>query len=356
MLVQDYIREHGLQALQDNLKIQVVKHPTDPLVILNYHQLDTPKGDKVARECRGLVLEVGTWKLVARSFNRFFNLGEMAHEMKDFDWSSCTSTLKEDGSLILLYFYAGTWRANTRGSFAYDKVSKSEITWQELIWPLVDVSKLNPELTYVCELKTPINEVTLKAETHALFLLSAFKGEKELTESELNYLIWDYQLNMLFLANRRFSSEKEVWDFINSPGPLVEGIVIRDKNNMRWKAKTKRFWGLHHMMDNNGYEHDRIFPFIMDDRGDELFAYFPEIMEKYQGMRDKVLDEWEKLRAAFEATKDIVDQKEFAKVVVPMTKFNSLMFIMRKNKENTIADLERRWLASEDLIFKNLFK
>ena len=64
-------------------------------------------GHPVVRECRGLVLHAQTHDLVARSFPRFFNWGEMAEEMKGFDFSDFTVHTKEDGSLVLLYFFAG---------------------------------------------------------------------------------------------------------------------------------------------------------------------------------------------------------------------------------------------------------
>jgi len=75
--VQQYLKTKSLDDLTAEFGIKITKHPFGlPLVILNYSQFDSPKDHPLVRECRGLVLEVGSWKIVARSFYRFFNFGE----------------------------------------------------------------------------------------------------------------------------------------------------------------------------------------------------------------------------------------------------------------------------------------
>lgn len=82
--VQEYLSDYAktlgpqgaLNKLNEELAIRVATHEWLPLVILNYDQLDSPKTHPIVRECRGLVLEMETWKVVARAFERFFNLGE----------------------------------------------------------------------------------------------------------------------------------------------------------------------------------------------------------------------------------------------------------------------------------------
>ena len=44
---------------------------------LNYDHEHSPKTAPIPLECRALVLEVGTWNVVAKSLPRFFNLGEL---------------------------------------------------------------------------------------------------------------------------------------------------------------------------------------------------------------------------------------------------------------------------------------
>jgi hypothetical protein len=79
MKVIDFIKEKGLQALTDELAIKVQDYPDS--VVLNYHQIDSPKKNPIVMECRGLILRKPAcaeddWRVLARSFDRFFNLGE----------------------------------------------------------------------------------------------------------------------------------------------------------------------------------------------------------------------------------------------------------------------------------------
>ena len=122
--VQSYLKKHGLQKLKDEFGINHSIHPELPLVILNYDQIKSPKNLQIVRECRGLTLNLDDWSLVARSFYRFFNLGES--QIEKFDFSNFKVQSKEDGSLVVIYYFNGNWHVNTRGSFANDKMKFQE--------------------------------------------------------------------------------------------------------------------------------------------------------------------------------------------------------------------------------------
>ena len=116
--VQEFLHGGGtLEELKEKLGIKLTYHPTDPLVILNYDQIESPKMDPIVQECRGLVIELHTWNVIARAFNRFFNAEEALDINKNFDWNRFDAFEKADGSLVLVYWYK-EWRINTRGSFA----------------------------------------------------------------------------------------------------------------------------------------------------------------------------------------------------------------------------------------------
>jgi hypothetical protein len=76
LAVQEYLKTKTLDNLHDELAIEINRHDTLPLAILNYNQIKSPKKHPIVLECRGLVLEIETWKIIARSFPRFFNFGE----------------------------------------------------------------------------------------------------------------------------------------------------------------------------------------------------------------------------------------------------------------------------------------
>lgn len=356
---QKFLETKTLDDLSLELAVQVTHHPTDDLVILNYDQIDSPKTHPVIRECRGLVLEKGTWKVVAKSFNRFFNWGEVIDEMNDFDFSNFVSQDKEDGSLALIYYYNNEWRANTRGSFALDKMQFQEFTWQEGMCQAMGISNLQEldsyldrNFTYVCEFCSLWNKVVRKYDVPKMYLITAFQGCYELSWEELEIP----QKVMLGVKRNEFKTIEEIQRFLReqeSNDPTYEGIVIRDINNNRWKIKNVTYLSLHKMKGNgdNMFNPKHLLPFIMTGEDAELLLYFPEVEEKYNYFKQQVNKLFFDLEEIWTSNKDIFNQKEFALSIKGKTPFTGILFNMRK-KEN--SNLKIEWNQSQDLILKIL--
>ena len=80
-----------LDKLVSRHKLIMRKHPKFPLVQLSYSQIESSMASPVVQECRGLILEVDTWKLVSFPFRKFFNFAEKhAHEI---DWDTARVTV-----------------------------------------------------------------------------------------------------------------------------------------------------------------------------------------------------------------------------------------------------------------------
>lgn len=355
--VQQYLADHTLDQLQAALGIRAAFHPSLPLVILNYNQLESEKLHPIVRECRGLVLEKDTWNLVARSFSRFYNWGEVQDEMKLFDFSNCCVQTKEDGSLVLVYNYRGEWRVNTRGAFAQDSMQFQSITWQEGIIRAMGISDLkeldnvlDSKICYVCEFCSPWNKVVRRYQQPILFLLSAFNGENELSVEGCDSLMCQ-----LFKRPQRFhfSSIEEVQDFLAdqaSKDPTYEGVVMRDRHNHRWKVKSATYLGLHRLKgENNLFNPKHLLPFILAGDTDELLTYFEEAkpaVECYQQQVDEMLQQ---VVALWESAKDEPTQKGFA-LKVKDHFLSGVLFTARKEGVCPKKVLRQ----SPDSILKNL--
>ena len=79
--VQKYLKEKGLDSLAKEFNIKVTDY--DKICVLNYNQIEFPRFHLICDECRALILEKGTWNVVAMSFVRFYNTYE------GFDFNSC---------------------------------------------------------------------------------------------------------------------------------------------------------------------------------------------------------------------------------------------------------------------------
>ena len=111
---------------------RAVLHPN--LVLLKYDQLESPLGDPLVRQCRGLIVdEADGYRVVSRSFDKFWNHGEVHADTVDF----ATATVQEklDGSLCVLYHHDGAWRVQSSGSpDASGDINRSGMLFSTLFW------------------------------------------------------------------------------------------------------------------------------------------------------------------------------------------------------------------------------
>jgi hypothetical protein len=363
--LQEYISANGPQAV-DALGISVFEHPTLPLVGFQYSQTDSPKTHPVVRWSRGTVLEKGTWNLVAQPMVRFFNYGENEADSKAFDWSSYVATEKADGSLCILYFYAGEWRVNTSGSFGLCRYSKTEEgTWTELFWKTFADSGgkkegLDTSLVYIFEICTPATRVVKIHRSPRLFLVTSFRGADELPFGDTLRMEKTVGIRTVLMFGR-FKDIAEIRAFIAKKAeadPAFEGFVLRDKNNVRFKVKSQSYLALHHLFDNGELQQNRLVQLALANEGDEVLLYLPQLAEKYKETKAVLDADFQALLAAWNAAKDIQDQKTFALSVKSSKagKYSGLLFSFRKLPKETQKEsvLRSMWRASSDLIVKNL--
>lgn len=363
--IQKYLKDKNVEDLTKEFGIIVRKHDSLPLMILNYSQLDSPKTAAIVRECRGLVLHSENHSLVARSFSRFFNWGEVQDEQSLFDFSDFVVQSKEDGSLVVLYYFNGEWHANTRGSFADDLMQHQTFSWKEgfcralKIKSLRDLSSvLDTEVTYVCEFCSPWNKVVRRYTEPVMYLLTAFRGLTEVSNAEADVLAGSCFLRPVLYE---FHSIEEIQKFLQeqeSKDPTFEGVVIKDKNGNRWKVKSATYLGFHRLKGegNNLFNPKYLLPFILSGEDDELLTYFDEVRGTYFEYKSKVSGAYSHLLETWADHKDIAQQKDFA-LAVQGEKFSSILFSLRKKygSEQKSSHVRDEWRNSEAAILKHVF-
>jgi RNA ligase len=101
------------------------------LAIFNYTERATYEcaWDDVTQAARGLVLNVETGEVVARAFDKFFNLGERGIVQTLPDAPPDVVTVKHDGSLGIGFRHEGRMRWTTRGSFYSPQAAIGQAIW-----------------------------------------------------------------------------------------------------------------------------------------------------------------------------------------------------------------------------------
>jgi len=355
--VQNFLQTKTLEDLSAEFALKISNHPTLPLVILNYNQIESPKLEPLTMECRGLVLEVGSWNIVARSFCRFFNFGET--ETK-FIWDqNVTAHEKVDGSLILMYFYGG-WHINTRGSFADGELAFTGKSWKEWVLEAIpnksEIEKLDPAFTYIMEFVSPYNKVVRTYPQPQMYLLSVIQTN---TGFELSIDQSDVIASALGVFRpKRFSLKvpEEIKHFLtenSKSDPTFEGFVLVDSIGNRVKFKAETYVNLHHLVDNgNIFNPSRLVPLVLNGERDEVVVYLPEVAPYFDQVEEVLSREFNQMIEIWEKVKGIESQKEFAIQLVGSTPFSSILFSARKES----VDPKIVWNRSPELLVKTLFK
>lgn len=302
------------------------------LVLFKYDQIASDFTQPLVRECRGIVLdEADGWRVVCRSFDKFFNHGE--GHAAEIDWSTARVQEKLDGSLCNLYFYAGEWHVATSGTpDAGGQVHGSEgLTFAEYFWSTFRAqggTLPTPgyrEHVFSFELMGPANRIVVEHATPWLRLLGI--RDREAGE-QYDVERHAHLVNIEPVRSFPLTSFREMEATFPTMSPLSqEGYVVVDGNWNRVKVKSPAYVALHHAKDGMT---DRAFVEIArNGETSEVEAAFPEIRARLQEVRIGLAGVREKVSADFDAMRSEPDQKSFALRAV-LRPWSGLLFAMRK--------------------------
>jgi len=232
-------------------------HPTLPLSIYTYTRAAQYERawNTATLRCRGLIADDKTGEIIAWPFPKFFNVAEHAlgHDyappLPEGEWFRIYD--KVDGSLGIVFHYAGRWRAASKGSFTSEQTA-----WAQAWLDDHNTSWLVPSTTYLAEILYPENRIVVDyGSRQDLVLLAAFDTEGR--EMQLEWAAPDWEtigsvvqawppmplaeLLKLTEANTRPDGQP-------TTGMAAEGYVIRYASGLRAKAKLAEYVRLHKVL------------------------------------------------------------------------------------------------------------
>lgn len=327
-----YIKKHGLEKAIIDFKLKTRLYSDK--ILLKYDQLCSPTlmANKEVQECRGLILELGTWRVMSLAFTKFFN-SEEGNAAK-IDWSTAHVLEKLDGSCIQVYYdsHKDTWFAATTGTAEGEGEvnNKMGTTFNQLFWKTVtekynlDLSKLSKNYCYVFELTTPYN-IVVKPHGESSATLLTIRNLETLEElsfeaitivsNALNIpLVKSYDLNATNVGALLRTFEKMVWH--------DEGYVVVDGNFNRIKVKNPAYVACHHLKGKMAEHH--VLEIIKTNEIEEFIATFVERKEEIYKLKNNY---------------DLL-----------IAKLNNLWGVLRELKPKNITPEEKKRYAQE--VFK----
>jgi len=346
--VQKYLRSSGntLELLEQNFGIE--PRFCGNKVALNYNQIESPMGERISQECRGLYLRQGSWDIIACPFFKFFN-SEEGHAAV-IDWSTAVYQEKLDGSLLIYYWddEKGQWFFGTRKVCEGNtKVNNCSMTFAELASRCLfemGVSpnfheKLDKHSTYMFELTSPFNRICVDNKDFKLTILGA-RHNVSLEEYKPTKLFKELGFSVpVEYSFQRLADVSAILDEINKWNPTEhEGLVVVDSQFNRVKIKTIPYKALHGTVSAaNASDRNLIKLIILDKLDDIKDILIGSVKDKAVEYQYRVRELLSGIRYDWNKLKDIDDMKEFA-LAAQKTKFSAPLFALKRNKTESISE------------------
>ncbi len=202
-------------------------------------------------QCNGIILEKDTNKVVCAAQNklRTATVSQMGEILQNYGKGSVLSNEPgkirieycEDGTIMRLYNYKGTWyTATTKCMNAKDSYWSSSKTFDEMFWEVFDqrcLDSLDTNYTYIFVLLHSENRIVVKHKKNGLVYISRINNET--LEEDYKNVFYDYN----FVWRPRYIPSINLNSFADYYLPFKRGIIIKLFNNSSrtWKTWTIDF-------------------------------------------------------------------------------------------------------------------
>lgn len=264
--------------LTEKYKIKIVKDGV--LASLKYDQIESPMCESIVQQCRGMVVDCAARRVLAWPYNKFWNHGEALAD--PIDWSTARVQEKLDGSLMILHWRDGGWAVASSGHpTAGGSFGAASRTFREAFWGnvrdlAVDVSGLEPTVTYMLELCDTPNRVVVRHERPRLVMHGArdMVMGRELSRVELESFAT--ASNCEVVCEFGIGSAADALSAAEALNPIEqEGFVVVDAKFNHVKIKSPRYVILHHMKGDATPR--RAIELWKTGETSELLTHFPEM-------------------------------------------------------------------------------
>ncbi|MFA5071163.1 MAG: RNA ligase [Candidatus Pacearchaeota archaeon] len=343
--IQKYLRNGGTPAeLTEKYAIAVKPHGKYPnLLLFKYNQIDSPMGERIVQEARGIILDsTNNWAVVCYTMRKFFNHGE-GHADK-IDLSTAKAYEKLDGSLMQVFFYNGEWLVSSSGlpdasgeiSGGFYAGTFADLFWD--VWKQLGYSlPVNEKLCYGFEMVTQYNRVVCVYPKPRIALHSA-RDVETLEEQEPERIAKENKWDCV--KSYPMQSLEEVAEMAKDLNAIDngEGYVVRDLTKWngsfgRVKIKNPQYVALHHIKE--GISAKKLVEIIRTNESTEFLTYFPEYRAEFERISQSFIALVKKIEAEYEKIKDISGQKDFALEAVKFP-FSGVLFSLRKGLVKTV--------------------
>jgi hypothetical protein len=264
-------------------------HPTLPLTIWNYTEkvqyynlfITYP----LLLQCRGLITD-NEGNVIVKPITKFFNYEELISDSETiipFKDEYVYVQNKEDGSMLILFYYENQWVTATRGSFT----SEQSIKGMEILKNNYKLETFEKSVAYIGEVIYPENRIVVnyKKDEKVMFISTvpnlSYKWDDD---SECHWTRSLTYFKMAGIKKKHIVETKQYFSFDNKLCKDLkklntknkEGFVLRFfPSNFRMKIKFEDYINLHRIV--SGISNVAIWEQLKDGKSfDDLIKMVPD--------------------------------------------------------------------------------
>lgn len=238
----------------------IIKEDKDneSLYMVTYDKKKSNMKNDIVKECRGLILEKNTNKIICYTFNKSLDIDPCNLECpSELDWKNTIIEKSVDGTQIRLYYYNDKWNYSTTRCIDANKArwynKRSFYEMFKDVDNLINYDKLDKNSCYSFVLKHPDNRIVVNylkpSIVHVLTRnLTTYEEEYEDIGIERAEIYKEFK-NYSDVINK--SKENIDFSSIKLNDLIEEGYILHDKkNNIRIKIKNNSYKNIKEIRGN----------------------------------------------------------------------------------------------------------
>jgi hypothetical protein len=269
-------------------------HPTLPLIIWNYTEKvqyeNLFKTHPLLLQCRGLITN-NDGHIIVKPISKFFNYEELLNNPENVvSWKDEYVYVqnKEDGSMLILFYYENQWVTATRGSFT----SEQSIKGMEILKNNYNLDVFEKSVAYIGEVIYPENRICVNYGKDEKVMFITTVPNMTYKWSDNNEIEWTTSLSYFKISGikkKHIVQTKQYFSFgdklckelkeLNTKNK--EGFVLRFfPSNFRLKIKFEDYINLHRIV--TGISNVLIWEYLKEGKSfDELIQKVPDEFYKW---------------------------------------------------------------------------
>jgi hypothetical protein len=278
----NYLNTNNLSSFEDvknkltsdEFNLQVKEEQLHPnLYMITYKNGRKLFENEMIKECRGLILEKETNKIVCNTFSKSDD------DIKNFEenWTNIEIEEAIDGTQIRLYNYRGKWIcATTRKIDALKAMFYTKKTYYELFMEAsvnLNYNDLDVKHCYSFVLCHPDNRIVVKYDMPKLYHVLTRDME---TQLEVNYVIPNIEKPITY----EFKNAEDMVNVIQNENKInKEGYILKLTNNdniKRHKIRTNIYERVRELRGNDRNILFVFFSLYSNDKLKDFNFYYPE--------------------------------------------------------------------------------